>query len=189
MKTVNLLFTGGFDSTFRLCQLSRMEGVTVQPLYLLFTPMRANEKKEIEAQEKIISLLKEKPETKAVILSPIRINEKDLPVEPEYDDAYIKWRPSQRIPGQYRSLGKLALLYSPLEVGREGPTLRNRQRGLKVGKTRKFLEDHGVKFIEQADGSVLTNFKHAEPGLEMLFGRYRYPILGIPETAMVPFIK
>ena len=194
MKKVNLLFTGGFDSTFRLCQLSRMEDIEVQPIYLSFTYLngifgRANREKEIVAQNAIIAALRKKPETKAKILDPIRIQQSELPSDPAYDKAFLAWRPSKKIPSMYCVLGKLALLYPNLEIGREGPTLRNRQRGWKVGKTRKFLTENGVKFTDRADGSVILSFKHAKPGLELLFGRYKYPILGIPETSMVPYIK
>ena len=191
---VHLLFTGGFDSTFRLCQLSRMKDVTVQPVYLSFSKLdgihgRPNREKEIAAQDAIIPFLRKKTETKATILDPIRIAESELPVDPDYDAAYLHWYKTGKVPGQYRVLGRLALLYPNLEIGREGPTLRNRQRGLKVGKTAKFLIDNGVKLTKNEDGSVTLDFKHAKPGLEILFGRYRYPILGIPETSMVPFIQ
>ncbi len=193
-KKVNLLFTGGFDSTFRLCQLSRMDNITVQPIYLVFNKLdgihgRPNREKEIAAQDAIISCLRTKPETKAIILDPIRVAESELPPDPDYMAAYQQWKSTGRVPGQYRVMGRLALLYPGLEIGREGPTLRNRQRGLKVGKTAQFLIDNGVKLNKQDDGSVILNFKHAKPGLEMLFGRYRYPILGISETDMVPYIQ
>lgn len=194
MKKINLLFTGGFDSTFRLCQLSRMENVTVQPIYLVFNKLdgihgRPNREKEIAAQDAIISCLRTKSETKAIILDSIRVAESELPPDPDYTMAFEQWKGTGKVPGQYRLMGRLVLLYPELEIGREGPTLRNRQRGLKVGKTAQFLIDNGVKLTKQEDGSVILNFKHAKPGLEMLFGRYRYPILGIPETDMVPLIK
>lgn len=196
MKHVNLLFTGGFDSTFRLCQLSRMEDVEVQPVYLLFSNHcnRPNRFKEIAAQDSVVHWLYGRVETKSIILPPLRIKEEDLPSDPDYDMAFLKWASSGKVPLQYRVLGKLALCFSDLEICREGPTLRNRQRGIKygnkpVGKTRLFLAEHGVKFIDNVDGSVTLNFKKADAGLDLLFGRYKYPILGISETEMVPYIQ
>ena len=193
MQVINLLFTGGFDSTFRLCQLSRMAGITVQPVYLYFSdPLgfdsRPNRDKEVQAQDAVLSALQAKRETKATLFTPIRVNEKDLPKDTAYEEAYEKWKDTGKIPAQYRLLGKLALLYPNLEIGREGPTLKHRQSGMKYGKTRQFLMDHGVLFQDHKDGSCSLNFKNAEPGLDLLFGRYRYPILGIPETDMLPFI-
>lgn len=86
MKHVNILWTGGWDSTFRLCQLSRMDGVEVQPVYFSVQGYsdRTNWKKEIEAQDTLLPLLWQKEATKAHILDPIRLTDKDLPKDPDY---------------------------------------------------------------------------------------------------------
>ena len=109
MERHNLLFTGGFDSTFRLCQLSRMEGVEVQPVYLCFSPARSNEQNEIHAQDTILSMLRKRKDTKAVFLSPIRIHEYDLPEAPDLDEAFQKWRPFPEKPGHIRKKAKSAI--------------------------------------------------------------------------------
>ena len=93
MKHVNILWTGGWDSTFRLCQLSRMDGVEVQPVYFCVQGYsdRTNWKKEIEAQNTLLPLLRQKEETKAHILDPVRLTDKDLPQNPGFDDVFKKW--------------------------------------------------------------------------------------------------
>lgn len=190
MERHNLLFTGGFDSTFRLCQLSRMEGVEVQPVYFKFDdPLgRSNQQKEINAQDAVISCLRNKSATKAVILDPIRLSDSDLPYDPDYDDAFNWWRISPFIQAQLRCIGKVPLLFPGIEIAREGPTLKHRQDGYKYGKTRTALMKHGMKFVDNPDGSVLIDGSHAEPGLDLLYCRFTYPILGIPETSMAPLI-
>ena len=51
-KTVNLLWTSGWDSTYRLVELSRMD-VRVQPIYV--TGMgRPSEQRELQAQKEIL---------------------------------------------------------------------------------------------------------------------------------------
>lgn len=189
MRKVNLLFTGGFDSTFRLCQLSRMD-VEVQPVYFSFDDIhsRRNQLKEIEAQGRVISWLKARKETTARILPPAYVFPKDLPSDPAYDRAFQKWKFNYFIPAQLRTLGKVPLLYPDLEIGREGPTLKNRKLGNKYGKTRLALMARGMRFTDRPDGSVLVDGSQAEEGLALLFCRFKYPILGIPETGMVPFI-
>ena len=156
-KKINLLWTGGFDSTFRLCQLSRMDNVIVQPVYFRFKTTRKNEYREIEAQAKILSLLLSRPETKATILSPIRFHEDDLPEDLETDKAYEKLThlPGSKIPGQNKNLAKLALVFPNIEIGREGPTLKNRQNGLKFGNTRSWLMQQGVHFKNTSSGLAL----------------------------------
>lgn len=188
MKKVNLLWTGGFDSTFRLCQLSRMEDVEVQPIYFCFRSVRANEKREKEAQAKILPILRSKPETKATILNPIYFEEKNLPKDPEAEAAFEKWKVEKHVPMQNRWLCRLALVFPKIEIGREGPTLKHRHDGYRYGKTRTWLMSHGVQFRDYPDGASVPDFTHAEPGLDLLFGRFSYPILGIPETQMAVII-
>lgn len=145
MERHNLLFTGGFDSTFRLCQLSRMAGVEVQPVYFKFNDpgSRLNQEKEIAAQDSVIACLRKKSATRAVILDPVRLSESDLPSDPDYDDAFNHWCNSQFIQAQLRCIGKVPLLFPGIEIAREGPTLKHRQDGYKYGKTRTALTKHG----------------------------------------------
>lgn len=188
MERHNLLFTGGFDSTFRLCQLSRMEGVEVQPVYLCFSPSRPNEKKEIHAQDTILSMLRKRKDTKAVFLKPIRINEHDLPSDPKIEAAFEKWRNYKETPGQIRCISKLPLLFPHLEYCIEGATLETRKQGIKYGKTRRFLTAYGFRFIDHEDGSTSFKCSHADDGLDLLWGGFRFPIFQISETDMLPFI-
>lgn len=191
MKKVNLLWTGGFDSTFRLCQLSRMNGVVVQPVYFRFKTTRKNEYREMEAQDKILPLLLARPETKATIFAPIRFHEDDLPEDPETDKAYERLNalPGSKIPGQNKRLAKLALVFPGIEIGREGPTLKHRQEGMKYGNTRSWLMQQGVRFKNTSSGLVIPDFSKATSGLDRLFGRFSYPILNIPETTMATYIR
>lgn len=62
-RTVHLFFTGGFDSTFRLCQIVLMENRPVQPIYLDFPELdgfsrRKNVKYEFQSMKKTINELK-----------------------------------------------------------------------------------------------------------------------------------
>lgn len=190
MKQINLLWTGGFDSTFRLCQLSFKE-VEVQPVYFCVEDAfdRTNYKKEIEAQEKILPIIRQKPQTKAIIHPPIRLTQHDLPQNADIDTAYKNQCQCGKIPGQLRFLSKLPLLYPNLEYCMEGPTLKRRKSGYKIGKTHQFLLEHGFRFKFNADGSTMMNTDHADPELRLLFGGFTFPILGITETDMVPWIR
>lgn len=191
MKHVNILWTGGWDSTFRLCQLSRMDGVEVQPVYFSVQGYsdRTNWKKEIQAQDTLLPLLRQKEETKACILNPIRLTEKDLPQSKNFDQAFEKWKSSPLMPGQLHFLGKLPLLFPKLEYCIEGPTLKRRQQGFKLGKTQVFLEEHGFRFHFRPDGYADMDTSQADPELKLLWGGFTFPILGITEMAMVPIIR
>ena len=68
-QTVNLLFTGGWDSTFRLLQLSEYP-IIVQPIYIV-EYFRASAKHEQRTMRKIIEAVRKRDSCHAVINNPI----------------------------------------------------------------------------------------------------------------------
>ena len=73
-----VLFTGGIDSSYRLCQLALDETAVIHPLYIIF-PNRPELKREIIAQNEILEYLSKHPNTKATILPIKRINRDEIP--------------------------------------------------------------------------------------------------------------
>lgn len=73
MKTYEIFWTGGFDSTFRVVQLSRLP-IRIQPVFCtgVATDIRKSQFYELRAIKRITELLRQKPETKAEIL-PLKI--------------------------------------------------------------------------------------------------------------------
>lgn len=73
MKTYEIFWTGGFDSTFRVVQLSGFP-IEIQPVFCtgVATDIRKSEKYELKAIKQITSLLRNKPGTKAEI-KPLKI--------------------------------------------------------------------------------------------------------------------
>lgn len=75
MKTYNVCWSGGIDSTFIVTQLSRFP-VTIRPFYIKGQTYRLSEPQELAAVASIRKLLLEDPRTKAELL-PVSIIEKD----------------------------------------------------------------------------------------------------------------
>ena len=73
MNTYEMFWTGGFDSTFRLVQLSRLP-IRLQPVFItgIASDIRKSEKYELRAIKQIYELLSNKPTTKADLL-PVKI--------------------------------------------------------------------------------------------------------------------
>lgn len=73
MKTYEIFWTGGFDSTFRIVQLSRFP-IKIQPVFCtgIASDMRKSEFYELRAIKQISALLREKPDTRAEIL-PLKV--------------------------------------------------------------------------------------------------------------------
>lgn len=88
MKMYEIFWTGGFDSTLRVVQLSRFP-IRIQPVYCtgVASDIRKSEFYELQAIKKISALLRTKPETKAEIL-PLKIvgsqTERNVDRDPDF---------------------------------------------------------------------------------------------------------
>jgi len=90
MKTYEIFWTGGFDSTYRVVQLSRYP-IKIQPVYCtgVAKDIRKSEYYELRAIKQITKLLNEKLETKAEIL-PLKVmyTESNPPQKQDPDFVY-----------------------------------------------------------------------------------------------------
>ena len=115
-----VFWTGGYDSTFRVCELLIIHKVPVQPIYLSYNLdskhksdiwVRKNRNEEKEAMVKIRNIIINRfPYTKNLLYKTIDINDN---IEYEiYDDAFLKlnlW-PKKRKIHQYSHMGKISFL-------------------------------------------------------------------------------
>ncbi len=87
-ETVNIFWTGGWDSTFRVLQVILLEKRKVQPYYII-DPNRRSTNAEIKAMDNIKDQLFLKyPGTKELLLSTVVGNVSDIQVNKELNDAY-----------------------------------------------------------------------------------------------------
>ena len=102
-QPVDLLWTGGWDSTFRLLQLLFEEKVMVQPHYLMRSEQSSG--KEIDTMVKIRRHLSRRhPETRK-LLKPLFINDaKSIPVYPDIDELHKKLCEKMKVNSQYKEL-------------------------------------------------------------------------------------
>lgn len=130
---INYLFwTGGLDSTFRLCQIVLDQKEKVQPIYILCRDLdsespiiqRKNRQMEIHTMKKIRSSLNsEHPETKSLILPTLYVNgvHKDLEASKDYQILRKKYGHfTSRSITQYERMARFSLHFpEPIEVGLE----------------------------------------------------------------------
>ena len=115
-----VFWTGGYDSTFRICELLIIYKLPVQPIYISYNLdsakksdkwVRKNIKEELEAMEKIrLKLYKRFPYTKKLLHKTIDINNNiDYP---EYDINFnnLNLWPRKRKIHQYGHIGKISYL-------------------------------------------------------------------------------
>ena len=136
MKRINLLWTGGLDSTFRLVELAHNE-IEIQPYYIddNSRPSNKNEKK---AMKKIQQLLRKKPFTKAVIKDVKFISVDEVSIRPEIKEARENLYKINEFGSQYIILASFASQNNlQLEVGLESS---DRSKATEILKRFGFLQ-------------------------------------------------
>ena len=102
MKTYNVCWSGGIDSTFVVTQLSQFP-VIIQPFYIKGQTFRLSEPQELKAIKSIQKLLLADSRTKAKIM-PIIIIEKDDPRIKDREIVKAHRRLYMRLLDEYKKL-------------------------------------------------------------------------------------
>ena len=174
-----LLWTGGFDSTFRLCQLAREADVEIQPYYLKLP--RPGWEMELKTISLIWNLLQKHPKRRAVIDPVIYVDLEELTVPPEIKAAWIKFRdPPYELGAQYQYIAVFARKHPGIEIGQE-------RYYKKLGHLRKLLLEKGhMKLSHDQVGYFAQN--DCDPAIWDLFGNLRLPICELHEPQMAKMI-
>lgn len=118
METINILWTGGLDSTFRICELS-FASVVVQPYYII-DPNRKSVPYELKAMRRILKLLRERSQTMAEIKDPITIQMETIPHAESISKAQNYLNSKYKLGGQYEFIANFTKVNNlKLEVGLE----------------------------------------------------------------------
>lgn len=117
-SVAKLLWTGGWDSTFRLLQLLLIEKREVQPYYIRFpgqetagseAPPRRSTGKEIETMDRIRQrLYKEYPYTKGLLLPTIYVDTRDIKTDKKIEKSYKAIKYEKYIGHQYVAIACFA---------------------------------------------------------------------------------
>lgn len=114
-KIYNVLWTGGWDSTYRVIQLYRL-GVTIQPIYII-DHRRKSYPKELEAIEKVKKALPLRfPNSKCQIRPLITLNRKEISSDYFLKSIYRILKRKVNLGKQYYWLACVAKNYSNLEL-------------------------------------------------------------------------
>ncbi len=177
-KEIEVLWTGGFDSSFRVCQLSRMD-VIITPYYLCNN--RPSEPNELNAINTIRTKLMNDPRTKATINPLVYVPVESRKTNEAVSDAYLKLRKVDYLGTQYDFLGVFALDHEGIEI--------SIQDG---GNAKAFIQKHGTikKVEDEYGGYYILDKENSEPECYDLFGHYHFPVIGYTKKQMKEmFIK
>ncbi|HEA52661.1 hypothetical protein LCGC14_0832060 [marine sediment metagenome] len=167
---VNILWTGGYDSSFRMVQLSQKD-VIIQPYYL--SDNRNSEKNELNAIEEITSDIEKNPKTKCKILPIVIKNTSEVKPDNEITQSYLELKKSLPIGSQYEWLSRFAKEQNmeDLELSIEKPISGS---GLVVNLFDKF----NAKMNLETDGEISyyrLEKKGSDQNLYRVFGKFHYP--------------
>ncbi len=180
MSIINVLWTGGWDSTFRILQLSEKK-VTIQPYYL--KDNRASEKHELEA---IVTLTEQilKLETTQCIIKPLITKdvtkiETDNAINASYYNIRKSFKTAShgfRLGKQYEWLARFSKDIDFLELGIH-----------KGGKITDVINTYGALkryTSEDKEEFYKVNKEETCDDVNRLFGNYHFPLINFTKLKM-----
>ncbi len=163
MRTVEIFWTGGYDSSFRVLQLSRCP-VRIKPYYL--SDGRRSEPNELAAIAGITELLKAKPETQCEFLPLEILTKSDRKKVDAVSEAYARLRSRDHIGSQYEWLGWFATEHEGIEISvHEQAIALIRKYGALKRVSDEVTGDHHVIDRERSEADIVA-----------VFGNYRFPL-------------
>ncbi|WP_074454384.1 7-cyano-7-deazaguanine synthase [Marinobacter sp. X15-166B] len=181
--TINVLWTGGYDSTFRIVQLSKLN-VTIQPFYL--SDNRKSEPNELRAIADITRDIKTSPGTKCT-LKPLKTYiSSEVKVDDEITQAYHRLQNTAPLGSQYDWLARFAK-----EKNIEGLEL-----GIEKSDTSVVLAcirqlGHMTLVNDGAISYYILSEEKSDPDLYKVLGNFHYPnpLFNMTKTEMLTEYK
>ena len=177
---IEILFSGGFDSTFMLCLLARTKTIPIQPYYLdIKRHIRNDERRAIK---NIINVLQKKTDLKAKILPVKFIDQKYFVPSDDVQQAWEKYKDlPYEIGGQQRYLAEFSKIHHGICWGQE------RYLETPGHMTRLLMDKGNWKFTN--DGVGYFTKEDCDPDVFLLFGNLIAPVAKYSEPMMWSKIK
>lgn len=142
MKTVNVLWTGGLDSSYRIIELSRL-AVNIQPYYI-WDHTRGSIKQELRAIKRISKDVRENKYTKANLFPVKIVKDTDIEENASITQAWERMNQKYKLGSQYDYLARFARQNGlKLEVGLE---CSERSKAFNTIKSESILKLMNVNF-------------------------------------------
>lgn len=166
MKRVNILWTGGWDSTYRVLTLMS-KPVSIQPYYIKDSNRKSQEF-ELKAINTITADIRNHPSTRCELLDLIIVNRADVPRDEGISNAYSNILKTNFYGAQYDWLGRFAKTIKNLEINMHKDDTANffKKYGELTRKDDPLTGDYYVLDPERSANDVLK-----------VFGNFHYPIL------------
>lgn len=170
----NILWTGGWDSTFRVLDLVLLKEQEVQPFYILDRD-RKSTPLELETMNKIKAMIAEvKPGAEKLIKNHILIELNEIPEDPGFTSKYNKLLSVSFLGSQYDWLGRYAK-----NIGLDDLELCIH----KDDKAEGFIKDD-VRFVVDGNDGYYELTSPPKNEALTIFEVYRFPLLSMTKVGM-----
>ena len=174
-----VMWTGGWDSSFRIVQLSRIGDISIQGIYIS-GDSRISEEKEINAINTITEMLRNRSETQAEIKPLMIVDKKDIPQIQHVTEAYKRLKKEINIGTQYDWLARFAYVNPGIELGAILPD------GEFSGYRETIERFGGLKKVGE---TYKLDLSKASEDCKAVFGNFEFPLAFTKETDMLDMIK
>lgn len=164
-QLINIFWTGGFDSSYRMIQLSKWD-VTIQPFYLCDN--RKSEQNELNAISSITDDIKTHPETLCLILPLIKLKVSELEKDAIITEAYFRLHEKTQIGTQYEWLARFANKHKGMELCIEKSENGKAVNCIKNNGNVRLVENGDIKYFE-------IDTEKSSADLIRIFGGYHFP--------------
>ena len=179
-KRIEVLWSGGWDSTFMLCKLAWENDAKIQPYYLDID--RPGQKEEHRAMQRIMAVLKKKKDLKGKLLPVKLVPQKFFIPSDDVEEAWHKYKGNPyKIGGQQRFLAEFSKTHKGICWGQE------RYLETPGHMTRLLMDKGGLRFTESGVGYFEK--EAADPDVYTLFGNLTCPVAKYSELMMWDVIR
>lgn len=173
---VEILWTGGYDSTFRIVQLSRLD-IDIQPYYV--SDNRNSEQNELQAIADITEALKAHPSTKCTFLPLSLVDITERVEDALISETYQKVLKTDFFGSQYEWLARFAKYHRGIELSVH-----------QDDKAIQLINKYGVLMKVQdpvLGENYILDIENSSEEMAILFGDYRFPIVNYTKVDMKQF--
>jgi len=185
VNNVNLLWTGGWDSTFQLLQLLIIQKQQVTPYYIIHAP-RPSTGKELLTMRRIKNqLFKEYPHTRKLLMPIQFYSEKDLLPDLEISNAYKSVLKKKHIGIQYEWLARFCKEkgINDMQIGVEAP------RAYSVNYWDTLLKSALIELKSNSQNIYHIDPDHKNRDLVTLLKYFHFPIIKITKIKMLDLVN
>lgn len=174
-----VLWTGGWDSTYRMLDLTIIKGREVQPYYVLDDD-RSSQPTEMKTMDAIKQMIYEQfPQTRGLIKDTIFFNKDDISPQQDITDKWHRLKSESFMGSQYEWLGRYA----------EENGINDLELNIhRDDKASVFLYDHVQEIIDGNDSFFSLKSDRLATDLS-LFKYYHFPILYLTKIDMLENAK